>query len=97
MSDQMPSSLRDLLMANFSRQKVAAREPKETPRPMKPKVESQPIADVIAGASAQRFFNPAFKALNEPSKPPNEKLALRGTSNQMATSGAWGTPPEAEK
>ncbi len=104
MSD-MP--IRDLLKANFS--KSLEKGPSETSQANKPreaerksKSESAPISDIYAGASAQRFFNPNFKAIAPPMAPrnvkaPSETEALRGTANQMAISGAWGTPPEKEK
>ena len=87
----------ELLNSLFGRKKTTEAMPQpetEIREEKKPKFESTPIADVYAGASAQRFFNQSFHAVSEPAKAPNEKEILRGTANQMAMSGAWGTPPE---
>lgn len=100
MSDQAALSLpiEALLQATFGRDKDKAALPQATPHP-EPKPEArQVIANVYAGASAQRFFDPSFHAVEQPSiKQPSAGTLERGTSNQMSMESGWGTPPEKEK
>jgi len=57
--------------------------------------ERQPIVDIYSAVSAQRFYDPSFKALAPPkAEPPTTQEAKRGTATQMSMQGAWGTPPE---
>ena len=70
---------------------VEAQKSQERAAPQPPKKEL--IDDPFIGASAQSFYDPAFKNQAAPeSKPIPEKDMNTGTAPKMSIEGAWGHP-----
>ena len=75
-------------------------EPTQEPPVAAPvKREKEPrryIQDVYSGVSAQRFFDPGYKAIAPPPRPAPQRFADEGVGPALGTHGPWGQPQALE-
>ena len=87
------SDIKDILHGTFGVNKPGI--PQVAPTPKKfPDADRNPITNVYSAISAQRFYDPSFKAMAPPPEAPTAKEVNQGTAQSMSMEGQWGRPPE---
>ena len=94
----MTEGIQSLLQKTFGKAPREPDKPVSIPEAARRRPKRQVITNIYSAASAQRFYDPSFKAIAPPPEPqvqpPPDKLVNTGTVQQIGINGAWGKPQQ---
>ncbi len=88
--------VKDLLKGAFGKDREKPQPDEHREHHRHEKAAPRYIQDPYSAVSAQRFFDPNYKAVAPPPKAPPQRYASEGVGPALGNDGSWGQPQALE-